>query len=108
MLIRNRLLPFGSFTAINLFGLIFVRKGRLFTPTDLQHERIHSRQMRELLYLPFYLFYVLEWFFRLFQTRNLLRAYFKISFEREAYLHQNEPDYLSGRTHFAWVHYLRN
>ena len=27
MVIHNRLLPFKGFTAINLFGLIFVRKG---------------------------------------------------------------------------------
>ena len=58
LLIHNRFLPFGPFLAINLFGIIFVRKGRAFAPVDLNHERIHTRQMRELLYVPFYLIYI--------------------------------------------------
>ena len=107
MLIWNRFLPFGSFTAINLFGLILVRKGKSFTSSDMLHERIHTRQMRELLYLPFYLLYICEWFFRFLQTRNFLLAYFNISFEREAYDHQNEPDYLTSRACYAWFRYLR-
>lgn len=62
--------------------------------------------MRELLYLPFYLLYIFEWLFRLLQTRNFLRAYHNISFEREAYAHQDETDYLLRRRCFAWRHYL--
>ena len=140
MIIRNRLIPFGSFLAINLCGLIFVRRGHAFTPTDLNHERIHTRQQLELLYLPFFLLYLLEWFFRLLQillkpkhfarplvasksrrtlnqpltlnqepfTKNpFLRAYYRISFEREAYIHQSDPDYLLHRPLFAWFRYLR-
>ena len=134
MIIRNRLIPFGSFLAINLCGLIFVRRGHAFTPTDLNHERIHIRQQLELLYLPFFLLYLLEWLFRLLQillkpkhfarplvaskprrTINpepltnspFLRAYYRISFEREAYIHQSDPDYLLHRPLFAWLRYLR-
>ena len=127
LLIRNRFLPFGPFLAINLFGIIFVRKGRAFAPVDLNHERIHTRQMRELLYVPFYLIYIAEWLVRLVQTflpareadasaaanhharreaSRLLRAYQRISFEREAYTHQSEPSYLSNRAPWAWRHYL--
>ena len=76
MIIRNRLIPFGSFLAINLCGLIFVRRGHAFTPTDLNHERIHTRQQLELLYLPFFLLYLLEWLFRLCaEPRRLWRRY---------------------------------
>lgn len=125
MVIRNHLLPFGPFLAINLFGLIFVRRGRPFVASDLNHEQIHTRQMRELLYLPFYLIYIIEWLVRLAQTfcsqepapgnrqdpsprkqSRLLRAYHRISFEREAYTHQSEPSYLSNRSPWAWRHYL--
>ena len=127
LLIHNRFLPFGPFLAINLFGIIFVRKGRVFAPVDLNHERIHTRQMRELLYVPFYLIYIAEWLVRLVQTflpareagtsapanhparreaSRLLRAYHRISFEREAYTHQSEPSYLSNRAPWAWRHYL--
>lgn len=137
MIIRNSLIPFGSFLAINLCGLIFVRRGYTFTPTDLNHERIHTRQQLELLFLPFFLLYILEWLFRLLQTfftsspktlhpspftnnpspftlnqepftkNPFLRAYYRISFEREAYIHQSDPDYLLHRPLFAWFRYLR-
>ena len=42
----------------------------------------------------------------LFKKESRLRAYYQISFEREAYEHQKEPDYLNSRTPFAWRHYL--
>lgn len=106
-MIINRLIPFRGFTAINLFGLIFVRKGMTFTEVDLRHERIHTRQMLELLVVPFYLIYIIEWLVRLILTRHPLRAYLSISFEREAYAHQSDPDYLRHRRPYAWLKYLK-
>ena len=106
MIITNRFIPFGTFLAINLFGLIFVRKGQKLTEVDLRHERIHTRQMRELLYVPFYMIYLVEWLVRLIQYRHFMSAYLSISFEREAYAHQFEPDYLQQRRHYAWLRYL--
>lgn len=106
MHIVNRFIPFGTFTAMNLFGIIFVRKGIKLTAADVRHERIHTRQMLEMLVLPFYLIYILEWLLRLVQTHNRLRAYLRISFEREAYIHQSEEDYLKRRRPYAWLRYL--
>ena len=106
MFIVNRFIPFAGFTAINLFGLIFVRRGQKFTATDLQHERIHTRQMLELLILPFYVIYLIEWLLRLLQTHHVIRAYLRISFEREAYAHQSDSNYLRHRPAYAWLHYL--
>lgn len=103
LIIRNRLLPIGRrFAAINLFGVLFVKPGVRISPTLLQHEAIHSRQMRELLWLPFYIAYVLEWLWLLVKYRgNAHRAYRSISHEREAYRHQDTPRYLSSRPRFA-------
>lgn len=106
-MIHNRFIPFGSFVAINLFGFIFVRRGEDLTVTGLRHEHIHTRQMQEMLFLGFYLWYIAEWLVRLAQLRNGKRAYFAISFEREAYDHQAEPTYLQHRKHFAWWRYMR-
>ena len=106
MFIVNRFIPFAGFTAINLCGFIFVRRGREFTATDLQHERIHTRQMLELLIIPFYLIYLIEWLLRLVQTRHLVRAYRRISFEREAYAHQSDATYLRHRPAYTWLRYL--
>lgn len=107
-MIINRFIPFRGFTAINILGLIFVRKGMKFTDADLRHERIHTRQMLELLILPFYLWYGIEWLIRLIKTRNVQRAYLSISFEREAYEHQDDPDYLRHRRPYAWLNYLNS
>lgn len=102
-IVQNPLLPFGSFLAINLFGIIFTRSRRTLTPQDINHERIHTAQMREMLYLPFYLWYVVEWALRILQCRSPLKAYFRIRFECEAYAHGDDLSYLGRRQHFAWL-----
>ena len=103
--IKNKILPIGkNFYAINLFGIIFA-KGECNVMT-LNHEKIHTRQMLELLIIPFYLLYVLEWLIRLLQNKNYYKAYTNISFEREAYFNQNNLNYLKKRKPFSFVNYL--
>lgn len=52
-IIYNNLIPFKGYKAINLFGLVFVRKGAKFTEVDYNHEHIHSKQMAEMLWVIF-------------------------------------------------------
>lgn len=92
---------------LNLFGLYFTRDASWIDRFVINHERIHDAQQRELLYLPFYLLYIIEWLFRLLQYRNQQMAYENISFEREAYARGHDLGYLSRRRRFAWIHYLR-
>ena len=89
----------GGFFAINLFGLIFAK--RPLTPVELNHERIHSRQQRELLYIPFFVWYVAEWLLFCVKLKNPTAAYFRIRFEREAYRHERDLDYLRRRRLWA-------
>ena len=105
--IFNKLIPFRGFAAINLFGLIFVRK-ELETwycqrperfSKMINHEEIHTAQQKELLFVFFYLIYFFEWIIRLFI--NGRKAYDNISFEREAYNHENDFNYLKNRKLFA-------
>ena len=103
MIIRNRFLPFKGFTAINLFGVILVRPKVVVNPILLNHERIHTRQMLEMLIVGFYLWYVVEWLLRLPRKGS---AYRHISLEREAYAHEHDLGYLEHRKHFAWWRYL--
>jgi hypothetical protein len=103
LIIRNKFIPFRGFSAINILGILFVRPNTRVTPRLLNHERIHTAQMLEMGIIFFYLWYVIEWLFRLTQRGN---AYYRISFEREAYTHQSEPSYLSNRAPWAWRHYL--
>lgn len=104
---ENKYLPTRRFSAINLFGVIFVRYGTKLSERTIRHESIHTHQMKEMLYLPFYLWYGLEWLFRLVQYRNRMTAYYNISFEREAYANDQSEDYLDTRKWWAWVRYLK-
>lgn len=106
-IIRNNIIPFPGFAAINICGLLFVRKNAVITPRVLNHERIHTAQMKEMLYLPFYVLYVLEWLFRLLQYRSAHTAYRNISFEREAYGNQLNMTYLEKRKHYATLKYIK-
>ena len=105
MVIYNTLIPFKGYKAINLFELIFVRKECNFNDVDLNHERIHSAQMRELLYIGFYLWYLFEWLFLLIKYRSTHKAYRNIRFEKEAYAHEDDKYYLKYRTHHAFLQF---
>lgn len=107
IVVRNNILPFGKkYAAINICGVFFVKKNVRLTPTMINHERIHTAQMTELLVAGFYLAYVAEWMWLLIKYRgNNYRAYSKISHEREAYANESDTDYLKRRRHYAqWRH----
>lgn len=73
-IIYNNIIPFKGFKAMNLFGVFFVRKGCKMTDIDIRHELIHTAQQREMLYVFFYLWYVIEWLIRLLLCRNAHKA----------------------------------
>lgn len=105
-IVYNRFIPFGKrFLAINIFGVLFA-KGKC-GPQTINHERIHTAQIRELAFIFFYILYLLEWIVRLLQFRNFYTAYENISFEREAYANQGNPDYLKQRSHYMFLKHLR-
>lgn len=91
---------------MNLFGILLIRKGKVMTDKNIRHEQIHTEQMKEMLYIGFYLWYVAEWLVRLLMCMDAKRAYYDISFEREAYGNEADEDY--ERRHFAWKKYLFN
>lgn len=99
--IFSNIIPFRGFFCVNVFGLVFVRNDHRdkLTWQDLNHEAIHTVQMRELLYVFFYIIYLFEWVFRLAFIKG--DAYYGMSFEREAYDNEGDIDYLKTRKHFA-------
>lgn len=97
-IIRNSIIPFKGFAAINLFGVLFVRNDVKISERLLNHERIHTAQMKELGYIFFYIIYVLEWLIRLFRSGN---AYRNISFEKEAYFFEDFGSYLKWRERYG-------
>ena len=99
-IIRNNIIPFAGHKAINLFGILFVRGNARIDDRTIRHETIHTAQMKEMLYVGFYIWYVTEWIIRLLMKGN---AYRNISFEREAYANEEHIDYLESRKRFAWL-----
>lgn len=99
-IIYNNFIPFKGYLAINLFGIIFARKA--LDSVDMNHEAIHTAQMRELLYIPFYVWYIIEWLILLIKYRDSRKAYRNIRFEKEAYNHEFDLDYLKTRKHYKY------
>ncbi|NCB96057.1 MAG: hypothetical protein EOM35_06330 [Negativicutes bacterium] len=103
-IVKTKRFPFGTYTAINIFGILFTKLDKV-SDTTLNHEKIHTAQMKELLYLGFYLWYIVEYL--LLRVKNSQRkAYEKISFEQEAYKNEKNLEYLKSRNSFAWLNYI--
>lgn len=100
MIIYNKFMPF---KAINLFGIIFARKQ--LNKVDINHEKIHTAQMKDLLFIGFYIWYLIEWIWNLLKYRDFMQAYKHISFEKEAYAQQDNMYYLSYRDYFEFLVY---
>lgn len=97
---------------MNLFGVLLVRKeykGRI-SPVTERHEAIHTAQMKEMLYIGFYVWYIVEWLIRVLFTKDAfkLSAYMNISFEREAYIYskKREPDWTDCRPRYFWWRFV--
>lgn len=102
--IKTKHFPFGGYKAINIFGIIFTKKE--LSERELNHELIHTKQMKEMLYLFFYLWYGIEYLIiRIFHDTQH-SAYRDISFEEEAYNNEADLNYINTRKHYAWSKYI--
>ncbi len=105
-IIRSNIIPFKGFNAINVFGLLVARRDSKIGDITINHEKIHTAQMKELLYIFFYLWYVIEFIARLIQFGKWHLAYKHISFEREAYTYQYDYNYSQTRKRFAFTNFI--
>lgn len=105
MIIVSKLVPKGY--CVNLFGTFWTRDPVWIDKYVINHEKIHTAQQRELLFIPFYIAYLIEWCVRLIQYKSSKTAYYNISFEREAYKHGNDLEYLKNRKLYSWIRFLR-
>jgi hypothetical protein len=106
IIVAKYLIPKG-FRGLALFPFVFVKyQDDLANKIMIHHEKIHLRQQLELLVLPFFVWYFVEYAVRLLQYRNSNLAYRNISFEREAYANETDFDYLKMRTLFSFLKYL--
>jgi hypothetical protein len=105
-IVYNTWFPFGRYSTLNFFGILFTKRKQL-PETVINHESIHTAQMKEMLWIFFYLWYGIEYIFiRLFHKKQNC-AYHDISFEEEAYSNEKDLNYLKTRKHYAWWKYIR-
>ncbi|MBB1149314.1 hypothetical protein HX062_03760 [Myroides sp. DF42-4-2] len=87
-----------NIAALTLYPFVIYKKAAYAEdPVLVNHERIHLKQQIELLIIPFYLWYAIEFILRFLYCRNSRKAYRAISFEREAYEHEADFSYLEKR-----------
>lgn len=124
-IVRTKLMKLIGKKYMLLFCWLLTAPKAKITEVDLNHERIHERQMKELLYVFFYVWYGVEWFIRLVQywrvgytaykdsgLKEALRklnyiAYRNVAFEREAYQNEGYLSYLENRDRFNFLKYLK-
>jgi hypothetical protein len=106
LIVTKYLIPKG-YRGLTVFPFVFVKYGLdKENSVFINHERIHLRQQLELLIIPFFIWYFLEFFLRLIQYKNTDLAYRNISFEREAYANENNIDFLKQRSFWEFLKYI--
>jgi len=94
--------------AIALWPLIIVRHPMFkYDARIINHERIHLKQQLEMAVLFFYIWYVLEFCYHLIKLKNMNKAYFAISFEKEAYYYESDYAYLLQRPFWGFLKFFK-
>jgi hypothetical protein len=97
---------------LTIFPFIFIRESYADKINDeklsqiINHESIHIIQQKELLVIIFYLWYFLEFSIRYLKTFNFDKAYYSISFEKEAYENEKNSEYIKNRKLWSFLKYL--
>ena len=87
-----------------LYPFILVNMEQHKTDKQLiRHEKIHLRQQEELLIIPFYMLYIINYLFNLLRYKDCEKAYMNIFFEKEAYNNEDDENYLIKRKFWAWA-----
>jgi hypothetical protein len=106
ILISKYIVPRG-FIGITLFPFMFLKTETLkWNKVLVNHEKIHLRQQLELLVIPFFIIYSLEFIIRIIQYKNWSTAYKNISFEREAYENEKDLNYLKSKSFLNFVRFI--
>ena len=108
LIVSKYLIPKG-FRGMTVFPFVFVTDENASQDLVLMnHELIHLRQQMELLVLPFYVIYGLDYLAKLIRYRDKNVAYRNIVFEREAYENENDLEYLKSRSFWKFLKYLKS
>jgi len=107
MILISKYIIAKGYLGMALFPFIFLRSKKLIKYKILiNHEKIHLRQQLELLVLPFYIIYMIEFCIKLFRHGDWKRAYALISFEKEAYANESNLKFLQKRPFWNFMRYF--
>ena len=119
-IVKNHIIPFGTFVAITFGPWIFTRREELSDVT-VNHEAIHWEQQKETLIAGFFILYGIMFLWELVRcTFDPLRAnhadgrhrplwkraYRSIAFEQEAYAHETDMEYIQKRKIFSFWSFM--
>jgi len=108
MILFSKFIVPKGYVGITIFPFVFLKSADLSKNRVLvNHEKIHLRQQLELLVIPFYIIYVLEFSIKFIKCQNWAKAYRNISFEREAYCNEHDNTYLKTRIFWQFLKYIR-
>lgn len=106
LIVSKYLVPIG-FRGMTVFPFVFVTDSKASgNLVFLNHEHIHLRQQLELLVLPFFVLYGLDYLVKLIRYRDKNLAYRNLVFEREAYQNENDLEYLKSRSFWRFLNYV--
>lgn len=126
-IIKNKIIPFGKYVAMVLFGVCFFKPTKNnpeISQTTKEHEMIHKVQGNETGYFLMYFIYLVEalyWSIKLiiilpktyFGTTTKFKTlvsetYKHVCFEQEAYNGNIINDYKNKRFFYGWIDFLFN
>jgi hypothetical protein len=107
MVIKFKPFKIIAYKAMALYPFIFINPDCIDDEKLLNHERIHLEQQKELLVVPFYVLYLLNWLVNLCIYVIPQFAYRQIIFELEAKGNEQDMGYLTTRKRYAFLKYLR-
>ena len=102
-IVSKYLIPKG-YSGLTFFPFVILKYKNL--KDDLiviNHERIHIRQQLDLLVLPFYVWYFIDFGLKYLIYKDVKIAYRNIIFEREAYANERDINYLKSRPFWAFL-----
>ncbi|MBL7777536.1 MAG: hypothetical protein JNK66_04460 [Chitinophagales bacterium] len=99
--------PVLLYSGMAVFPFILIQNKELAgNDTLIRHEQIHLKQQVEMLVIPFYVIYLINYLINLVIYRQHDKAYREIIFEREAYANEQNGDYLSQRPVWSFMKYV--
>jgi hypothetical protein len=106
LIVFKYLTPRG-FRGLTFFPFVFIKnKEDVLDKVFVNHEKIHLRQQIELLVIPFYVCYGIEFLIRWIITKDKNVAYRNISFEKEAYTNEKDLNYIESRSFWKFLNYF--